>query len=555
MNNRIKLCPTDMAVILALLLVGSFHEQISCLLSVVLSVFLLLYLGEKGSLRIKYDINAWSVLLICIGYGLSCFWAVDSGMALIGFFKLLPLGLFALTMWQDHEEQKVLQILPYFAAVVAVVSAIGMQIPACSRWFSVAGRLSGFFQYPNTFAIFLLVCQLLLLKKDRKPWWDYVTMLVLLAGLLYTGSRAVFVLCLISNFAMLIVLFGKKGRQLLLAGAVVAVLIVVVLALGGNPVIRRYLTISLTESTFVGRILYLVDALPLLLKYPFGMGYMGYYYTQTSIQTGVYAVAYIHNDFMQLLLDIGWIPGGVFIGAVVAYFLRKGVPLADKIITAALCLHCLFDFNLQMLGMFFLLLILLDRQDAPVKIVKTRKFVTTALILAVAVNLYMGTALTLSHMKKYEAADAMYPYNTRNKLSMLSQEKDLEKANAIADEILRQNTAYFAPYSIKAKYSYAKGDFTSLIQYKRAVFEKNPFDHTEYADYCKMLLSGIELYQKAGDKRSAEFCASELKNTLERLEGNKQRLSSLGKMINDQPVTELPAELLQQVRQVLDNLD
>ena len=551
MNNKIKMCTTDMVAVIALLLVGGFHEQISCLLSVVISVLLLLQLSTGGSLRIKRDINAWSVLLICLGYGISCLWAVDAGMAFVGFLKFLPLGLFALAMWQDGEEKKILQILPYFTAIVAVVSAIGMQIPFCRSWFSVAGRLSGFFQYPNTFAILLLVCQLLLLKKDQKPWWDYVVMAVLLAALLYTGSRAVFVLCLAANFVMLIVLFGKKGRMALLGAAVAAVLLVAVLALGGNPVIRRYLTISFTESTFVGRILYFVDALPLLLKYPFGMGYMGYYYTQTSIQTGVYSVAYIHNDFMQLLLDIGWIPGGVFLGAVITYFLRKSVPLADKVVTAALCLHCLFDFNLQMLGMFFVLLLLLDQPDAPVKTVKVRSVAKIALVVAVVVNLYMGTALTLAHIGQRETADTLYPFNTRNKLNMLSQERDLSKADAIADAILQQNTAYYAPYSVKAKCSFSTGDFTSLIQYKRAVFEKNPFDHTEYEEYCKMLLTGMGMYQKAGDTRSVEFCIKELQNTLKLLESNKQRLSSLGKMIDDQPVTELPAELLQQIRQVL----
>ena len=64
-----------------------------------------------------------------------------------------------------------------------------------------------------------------------------------------------------------------------------------------------------------------------------------------------------------------------------------------------------------------------------------------------------------------------------------------------------------------------------------------------------MLLTGMGMYQKAGDTRSVEFCIKELQNTLKLLESNKQRLSSLGKMIDDQPVTELPAELLQQIKQ------
>lgn len=541
---------TDMVTILALLMVGSFHEYISCLLSVILCVCLLIRIWKAKTFAFKQDMNAISVILISLGYGLTCFWAVDRGMAFIGFLKFLPLLLFMLLLWQESGKKRVLTVLPYLGAAMAVISAVGMHIPGGDQWFSVAGRLAGFFQYPNTFAVFLLVCELLLLKKPQKPWYDYVILILLVAGLLYTGSRTVFVLFLVLNFAMLLVLFPKKGKAALLAAAGVAALVVGLLALAGNPVISRYLSISLTESTFVGRILYFVDALPLLLKYPFGMGYMGYYYIQGSIQTGVYSVAYIHNDFLQLLLDIGWIPGLVFIGSIVSYFVQKNIPLADKLVVAALCLHSLFDFNLQMVGMFFVLLLLLDRPDTKLQTIKVKPLGKAALAGIAAVSLYMGVALCLSHLGHWQVSDQLYAYNTRNKLSMLEQETDLEKANALADEILAYNTQYFAPYSIKSKYSYSKGDFTSVIQNKQAAFQRNPFEYREYEEYCQMLLTGIELYRKAGDTQSADFCIEQLQQTQKMLTANADRLSSLGKMIDDQPVTELSESLQQQIQKI-----
>lgn len=541
---------TDVITMLALVMVGSFHEYISCLLSVVLCVSLLIRIWKAKTFVFKQDILSISVILIPLGYGLSCFWAVDRGMAFIGFLKFLPLLLFMLLLWQESGKKRVLQLLPYLGAAMAVISAIGMQIPSLTKWFGVAGRLAGFFQYPNTFAVFLLVCELLLLKKQPKHWYDYVTLILLVAGLLYTGSRTVFVLFIVLTFAMLLTLFPKKGKVVLLAGAAGAVLLVGILALAGNPVIRRYLTISLTESTFVGRILYYVDALPLLLKHPFGMGYMGYYYIQGSVQSGVYSVAYIHNDFLQLLLDIGWIPGLTFLGAIVSYFVQKKIPLADKLVVAALCLHSLFDFNLQMIGMFFVLLLLLDRPDAKSQTVKVKPLGKAALVCLTAVSLYMGAALLLSHLGHWQVADQLYAYNTRNTLSMLEQETDIEKANTLADRILSYNKQYFAPYSIKAKYSYSKGDFTSVIQNKQAVFERNPFEYREYEEYCQMLLTGIDLYRKAGDTKSAQFCLQQLLQTQNMLSANAGRLSTLGKMIDDQPVTELSAELQQQIQKM-----
>jgi hypothetical protein len=151
--------------------------------------------------------------------------------------------------------------------------------------------------------------------------------------------------------------------------------------------------------------------------------------------------------------------------------------------------------------------------------------------------------LMLAHFGAREVSDRLYPYNTQNKLFMLEQEKDLDAANALAEEILAQNTSFYAPYSIKAKYCYSKGDFGGVIQNERAALERNPFLHTEYEAYCKMLITGIDLYKKAGDNSSAQICQKELLAVYRQFSENTQRLSHLGKMIKDQPVTELSAQI------------
>ena len=74
-----------------------------------------------------------------------------------------------------------------------------MYIPTLDTYFAVSGRLSGFVQYPNAFAIILLVSELLLITKDRLRIWDYVCITLLLFGILYTGSRTVFLLAGASN--------------------------------------------------------------------------------------------------------------------------------------------------------------------------------------------------------------------------------------------------------------------------------------------------------------------------------------------------------------------
>lgn len=529
----------DVLLMLVLLSVGGFHEYVSCIASAAMCLYLGWRLVKTKKLNIEKSLLALAVTVLCAGYGLTVFWALDRGMAWIGFLKLLPVALYLVCLWQREETDTVPEALPYFAGVLVIVGLIFMQVQVLRPFAVVAGRLAGPFQYPNTFAVFLLVCELLLLQKEKRTALDYITAAVLILGLLFTGSRTVFVLFILSNCAIIFITASGKTRKLfliLLGGA--AVLLGIVLLADPDSVLHRYLTISWKESTFVGRILYMVDALPLLLKYPFGMGYMGYYYIQNSIQTGVYTVSCVHNDFLQIFLDVGWVPGVLLLSAVIAFFFRKNVSAGHKILVGTLCAHTLFDFNLQFIGVFFLLLILLSRGQKKTAVTLPKAMGAGFAVTALAV-LYMGVALCLSHWGALEASDRMYPWNTQNKLSMLEKTEDLTTANTIADEILAQNTHHYAAYSAKAKYAYSQGDFEQLIRYKGQVFRLNPFGHEEYEEYCMMLMNGIMLYERAGDDVSVKICRQALLSAAKSLAANKTRLSTLGSMIADQPVVTL----------------
>ena len=545
-----KLGFSDYILLLSLILIGGFHEYISCALAVAMSIYLLLRCIKGKKTRIRKDFITSAAVALVAGYGLTCFWAVDSGMALIGFLKYLPLLLYVVCLQQEEKQTKIPELLPWLGAAMTVISAFGMQFPSLRVWFSASERLAGFFQYPNTFALFLLICELLLLEKRGKKLLDYILLAIVLIGFLYTGSRTAFVVAALANGAMLIVLSKNKLRTLLVLGAAAAGIAVFLLVLGPALGLERYLTISLTQSTFVGRLLYWVDALPLLLKHPMGMGHMGYFFTQQSVQTGVYSVTYVHNDFLQLFLDVGFVPAGLFIAMLVAWFLRKG-SVTNKIIVGTVCLHSLFEFHFQFIGIFMLLFMLLSREDCDKVLVK-KPGVLPKIVLPVVVlaGMYLGVALVFAHFGLRAQSDAMYPYNTQNKLMMLSQTAELEQANHLADQILEQNTDYYAPYSTKAKYSYSQGKFTSLIRYKKEVFKRNPFEQSEYEEYCQMLINGINLYREVGDTQSVAICQSELIATQKLLKENKQRLSWLGARIVDQPVTELSEQVQQYIAQI-----
>ena len=298
-------------------------------------------------------------------------------------------------------------------------------------------------------------------------------MAILLGGLLYSGSRTAFVIAILANIAMLLIAAKKKLPAFLSLAGVAAVAALLIFAFRENPVIGRFLRFSLTESTFAGRLLYMADALPLLFKYPFGMGYMGYSFVQQSVQTGLYAVTYVHNDFLQLLLDVGWIPALVFFFGLGHWFVRKEVSATKKVMVAAVCLHCFMDFDLQYIGVFLLLLKLTETKDEK----KPITFPTWTAAPVALCALYLAVALAFSVLGLHNVSVAMYSGNTVSNLKLLEQAKDkVEEANTIADRILKTNKKYYAPYSAKAKYAYSRGDFDKAIEYKQKVFAANPFD-------------------------------------------------------------------------------
>lgn len=537
-------------LLIALVFSGGFNEYVSCALSAVISVLLIIKIARNRNLVVNINITSLSIAVITLFYLISCFYAIDSGMAFVGFLKFLPVLMYMLLLMQDKRvKEQLIVLLPYTALALGVFSLVLAFIPATRDYFTVSDRLAGFFQYPNTFALFLLVGELTALSKEKLKPIDIISALLLIILLLFTGSRAVFILAVFSN---VLIIFFRKGKKVkILLGIVVAVLAVAVLLMlplfNNSEIFSRYFTISFTESTFVGRLLYYFDAFPLILRHPFGLGYMGYYYVQQSIQTGVYSVMFIHNDFLQLLLDVGWIPCLLFVVGIIKSFFRKGNSAGKRIILLTVFLHCLFDFDLQFISMFFILLLFLNYNDGKQLELKKGAVFVFSFVITGLLSLYFAVALGLAHFGFNQAADSMFPGNTQNKVDLLIAEDDIVTQNEIADRIISQNEYVQIAYSAKARYAFSQGDFESLISYKNKIFHIAPFSYDEYEDYCYMLIQGIQLYKQAGDEYSTEVCEQQLLKTADRLDRLDDKLSNLGRKIVDQPKTDLPDDIVKYI--------
>lgn len=535
-------------LIVSLYAVGIFNEYVSCIMSAVLCLYICVTVVKNSFFRFRINLTSIAVTVLVFGYAVVALWAVDGGAAIIGFFKYVPILLFMLAAMQQDDARSSLVAVPYACAAMTAISAVLMQVPALADWFSVSGRLSGFLQYSNTFALLLLISVILLATKPTHRYYDYISVAVLLFGIIYSGSRSVFVLTVLS--VLFIVIFSKNKKirlALILSMAVVVAVALVYVAFTDNfSTIGRFLTTSFESSTFLGRFLYFQDALPVILRHPFGLGYMGYYYMQQSFQTGVYSVMFIHNDFLQIMLDVGWIPAGLLIAAIVKSFFKKGSSLQKRLLIIMVAAHSCFDFDLQFIAVFMVLLLLLDFDEGKeVSLyIEYPAVIATVFSVVAVVCIYMGCAQALFSFHQNTLSQRLYPWNTQNDIQLLSQTNDPQEMEAIANRILDRNEYVPVAYSAKSACAYAQGNVKQMIAYKNKVFDIAPFSYSEYEEYCYQLIYSIDYYSQAGDSYSADYCFNELTDAVARLHSNVNRLSNLGKKIDDQPQTELPQEIL-----------
>lgn len=451
-------------------------------------------------------------------YAISCIWAVDSGLAVWGIVKYLPVPLFGVCMMQagSQERMVLLKMIPWIGGAMTFVSYILQFVPGLKNIFSVNGRLAVFFQYPNTFACFLLIglAVLFLSQKNRKMrLQDMLCGGLLFFGLLEAGSRTVYIMT-VSVLIAVAVLCRSKRRILFMAVAVVCGMVVAgisAIILGNSGGIERLASVSVNASTLLGRLLYWKDAVLVILKHPFGLGYLGYYVSQGSFQTGVYSVRWVHNDVLQLLLDVGWIPVVLAAIAVIKALLSKRTNAMQRVVILILLVHCMVDFDLEFVFMYFVFLLCLDWED---KNPHTLKLFSVCGCVAgggmMLFSLYIGVVSTLTYCGKNDMASAIYPWNTLSNIKLLVQAADKEEMEELADRILAQDDHIALAWDAKARVAYTNGDFGLVIAYKKQAISQAWYSLEEYTDYFEMLKIGVELYQKAGDNDSAETCLREI---------------------------------------------
>jgi O-antigen ligase len=524
-----------LAVLVALLVIRSMH---------------------KG-LRIYYNREMAAGLVMLLGVLVSCFTAISHGDAVFGLLAALASAFWVMLLLQSEADQRkaALGVLPIAGVVMVGICALGYTMPDVRELFFSSGRLQGTFGYANTMALFLLLCLVIYLTgdsgkiKDKKRWQMIVYPIVLIFGIFWTGSRttALLLVAVLLVFAFQM----KEYRKWVISGLAIllAALVAYVAVSGNTDSIGRIFTLS-SLSTFWGRLLYWKDALPLLLQHPFGMGTNGYFFINESIQTGVYTVRFVHNDWLQLALDYGVV---TFFAFVFLYVLQwKKSRGQNRWILTLIGIHMLMDMDLQYLVILWILLLAMDfHHGKEMVVLETGKpdsstgknplaggMILTALVITVALSLWLGTADICYMTDQLTAADSIYPWHVETKEYRILQaieDGDVDETETLALEALALNPYDAAAQDALALVGSTRQDYLYMMEAKQKAVELQPYRAEEYEEFMSFADTALASFQETKDEDAYQACIAMMEDVVQRRITVEKNTSTLAYWIKDAP--------------------
>ena len=172
-------------------MMGLYYELLCAVFALALLVWLAVY-GRRHGLTLRRNMALTAVAVLFAAYVVTPLWAADHGLAVWGIAKILPLPLLAVCLMQLDGVQRraLLDDLPLTGCAMTVLSCVMQLVPPLAPYVTVNGRLAGLFQYPNTFACFLLLgLEVLIFRENTSAWKRIVQTALLTLGILLADPR------------------------------------------------------------------------------------------------------------------------------------------------------------------------------------------------------------------------------------------------------------------------------------------------------------------------------------------------------------------------------
>jgi O-antigen ligase len=343
-------------IIFGALFHGFFYELenviMVCTLSIILAVTIFV---EKKLLFLPFH---FLLLLFVISYWAAIYYALDHELALEEALKVTPILLVALLAAGLNLEQK-LKVLKVCTWVGSGIVVIGVLFQLYRQ-----NRLESTMEYANALAILLLfagILSIIFYVKEKKPYHLF-NLILQITGLLLTLSRSVWILW-IGAIVLLILTYKLLRIKELLFKIGLAHLAALALAILVKWdfffFLNRIQSIHTKASELQIRLVYWQDSLAMIGDHwLFGTGGGGWSVLLAEYSNPIYYVKYVHNQYLQIFMDVGLIGAALFIALIGMFYKHAWDQIktnADNkfwlqgaaIAAAFLLLHAGFDFDLS----------------------------------------------------------------------------------------------------------------------------------------------------------------------------------------------------------------
>ena len=292
------------------------------------------------------------VILICLNFVFSSGRFIETYAEIFRWLLLIFSAMCFSSVYKKHFSLGIYSGIT-FSAVLGILAYFKIIPAEPFGSLQLAAEVDGYFQlfsvfgYSNTAAVFFgtaVFLGLIFFEDKILPPMACILIAVNALAMYLTHS----------NFAIICLLFGLlgfyffKNKKLKLFFAIIFLLFI-----AGITVVLLFP--GAVGSTVISRVIYVQDALTVLK--PFGIGFGEWAELKYSVQSAVYSTDYLHNGYLQLLLEGGFHVFIAFIGFI--FLLIKGLIRSDKplifALTLFILLHSFFDIDLTYGAVYILL--------------------------------------------------------------------------------------------------------------------------------------------------------------------------------------------------------
>lgn len=420
-------------------------------------------------------------------------YAVDKGMNMLAFFKNISILLFILLYAQFENSNKSIWDRFKVIQISACATVIYCLMLMLESNIFLENRLQGTFYYANSYGLFLLIGTVSLFCNEKYSWKDYIMFFVLFIGILLTNSRAIFILTLVG---LVVTLFLNKKNFKLKITLIMSFVLLFVSIYTFTKIEKRINMDMATSSEFITRLLYYKDALKMIKENPFGYGYEGWYYKQAEIQTGVYDTKYVHNSFLQILLDVGIIPTVLLIIMLGVAFFSKRQTYFSRIIMALILLHSMIDIDFEYIYFILILVLFIEFKYKKFRLDKSYYFILTILQVLCIWYFMIFVADACYASGDYESAIKIIPFHTEAIQEMLYSTNKQELQLKYANEVLIYNKNVSGAYEAIKNDLVLKDKYMDAIEVEEKRLSLNKYTMYNYLLYADLLSTALKYYDE-----------------------------------------------------------